>query len=386
LRKKENPMKKAALFASILALALSARAQTVNFAALPAVSSPTLLPSGYDKLDWSGFYYVDPIWSGAGIGFKQGPNALDVAYMGGGECEKAGVSCSASISSINSAANAVGGGFRASSAIVAGGYHSEIINVIAYSHGKFVGSQTYNLSTSLQQINFPASWGMITQLVMDTNSGTLVLYALNLQSVGPTAHAMASPRTVAANAEDSSVGPTAPIHVVDPGYQAADSDTVSPPIIIIGPNASRKAAPVARGSENAKSDIGTVSPPIIIIGPNAPKKPGPVTRDSANGISHSATANAVSVGPTAKLVGPTASKSVSATAHEAPRAAAGANAISVGPTAGKSVGPTASKSVSATARHSNAGGGAIGPPISATGPNAVSVGPTADKDVGTNAK
>src|SRR5271167_1619218 len=140
--------------ACTLALALGASAQTVNFAALPAVSHPTLLPDGYANLDWANFYYVDPIWSGAGAGFRQGPNALDVAYMGGGVCELTEVSCSASISP-----NALGAfsasGFTAQSAIVAAGYHSETINVFAYHQGDFVGSQSYNLTTSLQQITYP---------------------------------------------------------------------------------------------------------------------------------------------------------------------------------------------------------------------------------------
>ena len=356
-------MKKAALFASILALALGARAQSINFAGLPAVSNPTLLPSNYANLNWSGFYYVDPIWTGAGVGFKQGPNSLDVAYMGGGECEKAGVSCSASISSNASAVTALGG-FKALSAIVAGGYHSEIINVSAYNRGHFVGSQSYNLSTSLQQINFPTSWGMATQLVMDTNSGTLVLYALNLQSVGAGAQAAADAVGTGANAVDNSVGPTAPIRVSDPpkggdggsaGMRAgpvvggsentfADSDIVKPPIIVIGPSAPKQPGPVAHESDGLMADNGTVQP--IAIPPTAPKKPGPVAHES-NGLM----ADNGKVGPV--TTSPTAPKKVGPVTHESETVIADSDIVKppiivIGPSAPKQPGPVAHESDSAS--------------------------------------
>ena len=60
----------------------------------------------------------------------------------------------------------------------------ETIKVTAYNRGNFVGSQQYDLTTSLQQINFPANWGTVTRgLVLDTNTGTLVLYALQVQPI-----------------------------------------------------------------------------------------------------------------------------------------------------------------------------------------------------------
>ena len=121
-----------------LAWTLGTSAQTVTFAALPAVSNPTLLPNGYANLNWANFSYVDPLWSGAGIGFKQGPNALDVAFMGGGMCELTEVSCSASISYNASTASSVAG-FQARSAIVAAGYHSETISVSALQSGPLLG-------------------------------------------------------------------------------------------------------------------------------------------------------------------------------------------------------------------------------------------------------
>jgi hypothetical protein len=227
------------VFVFALVWTLCASAQTVTFAALPAVSNPTLLPNGYANLNWANFSYVDPLWSGAGIGFKQGPNALDVAFMGGGMCELTEVSCSASISSNALTAGSVAG-FQARSAIVAAGYHSETISVSAYNQGHYLGSQKYNLTTSLQQINFAASWGTITQLVMDTTKGTVVLYALNMQL----ASARAGADLVGSQPNPPIVDPTAPIHIVDPLSGVA--------------------------ADNSSSSTGSVSPPIEIIGPNDP--------------------------------------------------------------------------------------------------------------------
>jgi hypothetical protein len=398
-------MKKAALFATILALALGASAESVNFGALPAVSNPTLLPNGYSNLDWSGFYYVDPIWSGAGVGFKQGPNSLDVAYMGGGHCEKAGVSCSASISSNAASANAAAG-FKAQSAIVAAGYHSETINVSAYKQGQFVGSQNYNLSTSLQQINFPAGWGMITQLVMDTNSGTLVLYALNMQSVGATAQGAASASEAGAAASDNSVGPTAPIRVIDPPppgnkqvssagelpicglwpfycYKhhkrpgpvahesentiADDRGTVTPPIIVIGPNApKKKPRPVAHEAENTIADSRSITgvPPIVVL-PTAPRKPRPVAHEAENTIADSRSITGVP--PIA--IPPTAPKKPSPVPRESENLIAGDHGgvppIAIPPTAPKKPGPVARESENTIADR-----GVVSPPIIVIGPSA----------------
>src|SRR5271167_1063255 len=76
------------LLACVLALALGASAQQqISFSNLPLVSSPTLLPSGYSQLNWSNFFYVDPLeWSGAGPGYKYGPDHGDVAFIGEQHC------------------------------------------------------------------------------------------------------------------------------------------------------------------------------------------------------------------------------------------------------------------------------------------------------------
>ena len=349
-------MKKAALLASILGLALGASAQNISFAGLPAVSNPTLLPNNYSNLNWSGFYYVDPVWSGAGEGFKQGPNSLDVAYMGGGECEKAGVSCSASISANAAGASALAG-FKANSAIVAAGYHAETINVSAYNNGNFVGSQNYHvLSTSLVQINFPASWGMITQLVMDTNSGTLVLYSLNMQDVGASALGATS-NGAAGSALDETVSPTAPIHVLDPpkggnGGSAvmgpgpvarssettiADADVLKPPIIVITPSAPKHPGPVGHEADNTLADADIVKPPIIVITPSAPKHPEPVGHEADNTIAGDRSV----VKPPIAITGPTAPKKPEPVAQEADNTIAGDRSVVKPPIA--ITGPTAPK-------------------------------------------
>jgi len=251
-------MKKLSLFAFILALVLGASASTVNFAGLPAVPTPTLVPNGYGGLNWTNFYYVSPAWSGAGDGFRRGPDSLNLAYMGEGACEKEGASCSASISS-NSLGLSPNYGFTVQSAIVAAGNHSETINVSAYNSGQFVGAEQYSLSTSLEEINFPAAWGTITQLVIDTNTGTVVLYALNIQSAGGSTSAKVDQKEGQVSPPIEVQGPSAVTRVKDP--PPVKDSLVSPPIIVDGPN--------ARGSQKLTSNDSLVSPPIIVDGPNA---------------------------------------------------------------------------------------------------------------------
>jgi len=330
--------------ACTLALALGASAQTVNFAALPAVSKPTLLPNGYANLDWSNFYYVDPIWSGAGAGFKQGPNALDVAYIGGGWCELAQVACSASISP-----NAFGAfsasGFTAQSAIVAAGYHPETISVFAYNQGDLVGFQSYNLTTSLQQITFPANWGAITQLVMDSSKGTVVLYALNMPSASPHAEAevIGSPPNATTN-----IGPTPSLPVIDPLPRGAeDSVSVGPKAPTVGPHA-ETAGPTALQSESANADLVYASPHAPTnVGPSAPRHI--VDPDDSTSVGP----KAPTVGPHAKTAGPIADS-----------ASVGPKAPTVGPHA-KTAGPIADSA-------------SVGPKAPTVGPHAKTAGPIAD--------
>jgi len=229
--------------ACTLALALGASAQTISFAELPNVRTPSVVPNDYADLDWSGFYYVAPSWSGGGAGFRLGPSALNVAFV---TCEAAAeVSCHASISS----ASATTEGFRPKSAIVAAGYHSETIKVSAYSHGRFVGSETYSLTPSLQTMNFPPGWATVTQLVVETTRGTVVLYALDSES----ASASASADVGASAAPHQNVAPSATLGIVDP--PPMDLPTiVEPPIIEIGPAAHNIQKPSATAVGKAQTD------------------------------------------------------------------------------------------------------------------------------------
>ena len=244
--------------ACTLALALGASAQTISFAELPSVRTPTVLPHDFANLDWSGFYYVAPSWSGGGAGFRQGPSALNVAFV---TCEAAAeVPCYASISSTASATTV---GFRPKSAIVAAGYHSETIKVSAYSHGRFVGSEVYSLTPSLQTMNFPPGWETATQLVVEATRGTVVFYALDTES----ASASASADVGASAAPHQNAAPSAPVGIVDP--PPMDLPTiVEPPIILIGPAAHN----IQKPSGNA---VGQAQPDDLIrkTAPNAIQKP-----------------------------------------------------------------------------------------------------------------
>ena len=175
------------LFACVLALALGASAQeNLSFADLPLVSSPTLMPNGYGQLNWTNIYYVDPNqWSGAGPGYKDGPvggtlRAQDVAFVGGKVCRVLQEACFGSISSAGGPTS-----FQAVSATVAGGFGPTNITVLAYNNGTYVGSGFYSLTTSMQTLNFPSSWGSITQLTFQTDAGgDLVFYDLQVYLLG----------------------------------------------------------------------------------------------------------------------------------------------------------------------------------------------------------
>ena len=313
------------LLICLLALVMGASAETLSFAQLPVAMNPTLVPNGYANLDWSGFSYVDPIWSGAGPGFRQGPNALNVGFMGGKLCELTEISCSASISSNTIGAGATTlAGFQVKSAIVAAGYHSETINVLAYNHGQYVGSQTYNLGTSLQSISFPSNWGMITQLVIDTTAGTVVLYDLELESIGSSANLSVSEDLIGPTAP-ARVGATAPFGMVDPA-----SSSVGQTAISVGASARKKVGSITNYEAQSGSALGNGDPggpPINKVGATAPF--GMVDPASS------------SVGQTAISVGPSARKKVgSVTNYEAQSGSALGNGDPGGPPINK-VGATA---------------------------------------------
>lgn len=179
------------LLTCILALALGAMAQNqINFAELPLVKVPAPMPNGYYGFNWSNIFYVDPaIWSGAGVGYKQGSiQNQDVAFVGGTACTCCPPmlhhSCNGTISVAST--GGLGGPitFQAENALVAAGFSQTSITVLAYNNGSYVGTAFYTLGTGLQTINFPASWGNITQLTFQTAAGgDLVFYGFGAELI-----------------------------------------------------------------------------------------------------------------------------------------------------------------------------------------------------------
>jgi hypothetical protein len=175
------------LLALVLVLAFGATAQeNLNFGDLPLVSTPTLMPNGYGQLNWTNIYYVDPVlWPGAGPGYKDGSidgnlRQLDVAFVGSKACRLELEACFGTISSLGGPTS-----FQAISAIVAGGYGPSYVIATAYNNGNYVGSISFPLGTGMQILNFPASWGSVTQLIFQTQAGgDLVFYDLQVYLLG----------------------------------------------------------------------------------------------------------------------------------------------------------------------------------------------------------
>ena len=171
-------MKKLALLFLLLALAIGASAQAkIDFANLPDAPSPSPLPNGYGNLNWTGAFYVDPFkWALAGPGFKHREDiaGTDVAF-GPGPCS--GAACFASIGSST--------GFQLVSALAAAPYQTagpaSPLIVTAYYNGQYIGTQTYMMTTDVQQLDFPPSWGVATQVIIQ---GSFVFYDLNVYTLG----------------------------------------------------------------------------------------------------------------------------------------------------------------------------------------------------------
>jgi hypothetical protein len=177
------------LLTCLLALALSASAQNqINFANLPLVKVPAPMPSNYAGFNWTNIFYVDPAeWSGAGPGYKLGSILnRDVAFVGGASCTccppRLVTSCNGTIS-LNTSGGELNNqlSFQAVNATVAAGFGPTSITVLAYNNGKYVGTAFYRLDGNLQTINFPSSWGNITELNFQTAAGEdLVFYDLQV--------------------------------------------------------------------------------------------------------------------------------------------------------------------------------------------------------------
>ena len=164
----------------LLATVVNAGAQQqITFANLPRVSSPSPMPNGYGQLDWGNFFYVDPFrWAGAGAGYKLGSNNQDVAFIGGEYCRlSGGNTCTGTLTST--------GEFELISANLAGGFGPAAVTAIAYNNGNYVGTMNFFVGTQLETINFPSSWGVITEVSLQVTGQTndLVIYSLNVYNI-----------------------------------------------------------------------------------------------------------------------------------------------------------------------------------------------------------
>lgn len=164
----------------LLFLAFNAQAQEqINFSQLPLVDTPSPMPAGYGRLNWANFFYVNPYaWSDAGPGYRLQPNSGDVAFIGGGYCQLSGYACSGSLNwSI---------GFELLTAQVAGGYGVTQVTVTAYRNGTFLGKAQYVITPEIQNMNFPLSWGVVTEVTFQVTGqpGSLVIYNLTKYDLG----------------------------------------------------------------------------------------------------------------------------------------------------------------------------------------------------------
>ena len=190
-------MKKIAVFATVLlALAMTASAQTMIRFNMPPTGTPTAIPEGYYGMSWSGIDYVTPLlWNytngttETGAGFTSGPEAM-VGFGGGPLCyKKHGGQTTRNICSATIAAgvgpNALSS-FNPVSVDIAAGWASDgeqTVVVQAYSDGNLMGSQKFDLGTLAQKFTlaFP-NWGPITELkFIPSPGGSFVLYALQTQ-------------------------------------------------------------------------------------------------------------------------------------------------------------------------------------------------------------
>jgi len=155
------------LFCIVIAAALCASGQEmmVTFSDMPSVNAPTPLPDNYPTgtyLNWDGIYYVSPMmWSGAGPGFFTGPDTR-VAFLGGDMCKLSPAICSASVKiPVGPTATLA---FQPLNMVVAAGWASNNVVVLAYNQGTFLGSTSWKLSTTAHIFSFPANWTNVTQL------------------------------------------------------------------------------------------------------------------------------------------------------------------------------------------------------------------------------
>jgi len=168
----------AGLILCLMALVIGASAQQqLNFASLPLVNTPAPMPNGFGQLDWANFFYVNPYgWPGAGPGYKLGPQGEDVAFIGGEFCRLSNT-CYGILSDA--------AGFELISANVAGGFSPAEVSAIAYKNGVYVGTANFVVGTAMQQLTFPSSWGVVTEVSLQVTgaTGDLVVYNVSLYTI-----------------------------------------------------------------------------------------------------------------------------------------------------------------------------------------------------------
>lgn len=157
------------LFSFVVALALCASAQMyVDFHDMPLVKAPSPMPGAYPpgaNLNWDNFYYVAPsLWKGAGPGFWRidSTSVNTVAFTGGSALCPTAATCAAKIKLIPGMFP-VPQTFTPVSMTLSAGWANNIVTVVGYNAGKFVGSQTWKLTTTPKIFPFPA-W-KVTELV-----------------------------------------------------------------------------------------------------------------------------------------------------------------------------------------------------------------------------
>ena len=166
-----------ALLFALLVVTIGATAQQqVTFADLPLIAQPAPVANGYGGLNWSNFWYVDPNqYQGAGLGYRNMFTRRDVAFVGGQSCAPVSRGCYGTIRSMG-----VHGAIQLESAMMAAGFATHQITMLAYRNGTYVGSFNVVLSTNPQCFMFPATWGTITELQIRTDEpGDFVVFWLS---------------------------------------------------------------------------------------------------------------------------------------------------------------------------------------------------------------
>jgi len=167
------------LLLCVVALVGSASAQrNIHFGPLPPAKVPEPMPAGYGGVDWDNFFYVNPYaWPAAGVGDKLGTEGGDIAIIGSKDCRKMENVC---FGKLNHAA-----GFTAVSAELAASYGPTQVLVRAYNNGHYLGWISIFASTERRELNFPSSWGVVTEIDFQVSGApdSLAFYSLELYTL-----------------------------------------------------------------------------------------------------------------------------------------------------------------------------------------------------------